>query len=67
MAVQPAGRQAHGPCSSAYVWFFLAMAHHRLGRPKEAREYLVKAVHGAKEDSQKAGTAWNRRPEATSP
>jgi hypothetical protein len=30
--------------SHAYGWFFLAMAHHRLGHPEEARRWLAKAI-----------------------
>jgi tetratricopeptide (TPR) repeat protein len=32
-----------------HTWFFLAMAHHRLGHAAEARRWLDKAVHGTEE------------------
>ncbi len=50
--------------SPAYAWFFLAMAHHRLGQATEAGEYLRKAVKRAEEETRAgAGPAasWNRR------
>jgi hypothetical protein len=30
--------------SPVYTWFFLAMAHHRLGHREEAKKWLDKAV-----------------------
>jgi tetratricopeptide (TPR) repeat protein len=32
-----------------YTWFFLAMAHHRLGHADEARRWLEKAAHATEE------------------
>jgi hypothetical protein len=31
------------------TWFFLAMAHHRLGHADEARRWLDQGVHGIEE------------------
>jgi tetratricopeptide (TPR) repeat protein len=53
--------------SPAYTWFFLAMAHQRLGQNDEARKWLDKAVAWTDkvlaEEEQPGGTslAWNRR------
>ncbi|NLT72351.1 MAG: tetratricopeptide repeat protein, partial [Verrucomicrobiaceae bacterium] len=52
--------------SPAYTWFFLAMAHHRLGHGEEAKTWLDKAVTSTEKalGEQKQGTAdvpWNRR------
>ena len=32
-----------------YTWFFLAMAHHRLGHAEEARHWLDKAIEASDE------------------
>jgi tetratricopeptide (TPR) repeat protein len=46
--------------SPAYTWYFLAMAHHRLGHAEEARTWLGKAVERAEKEI--AGDAsWNRK------
>ena len=45
--------------SPAYTWFFLAMAHHRLGHHEEAKKWLDKAVREA--DQGTADLPWNRR------
>jgi tetratricopeptide (TPR) repeat protein len=52
--------------SPAYTWFFLAMAHHRLGDRDEAKLWLDKAVAWTDKAEREAdeGTAdlpWNRR------
>ena len=52
--------------SPAYTWFFLAMAHHRLGHGEEAKKWLDKAVAWTDKALREAdqGTAdlpWNRR------
>jgi tetratricopeptide (TPR) repeat protein len=53
----------------AYSWFFLAMAHHRLGHSEEARKELDKAVQWMdqverekeKDAASKTPMPWNRR------
>jgi len=53
--------------SPAYTWFFLGMAHHRLGHGDEAKNYLEKAVRSMDEETREpqAGSEprlpWNRR------
>jgi len=52
--------------SPAYTWFFLAMAHHRLGHGEEAKTWLDKAVTSTEKalGERTQGTAdvpWNRR------
>ena len=52
--------------SPAYTWFFLAMAHHRLGHTEEAKQWLDKAVAWTvktttEADQGKADLPWNRR------
>ena len=52
--------------SPAYTWFFLAMAHHRLGHREEAKKWLDKAVAWTEKTIREAdqGTTylpWNRR------
>jgi tetratricopeptide (TPR) repeat protein len=57
------------PSSPAYTWFFLAMAHHRLGHAEQAREWLDQAAKWAEKtgkDSVRSGPGrkplpWNRR------
>jgi hypothetical protein len=54
------------PCSPAYTWYFLAMAHHRLGHREEAKKWLDKAVSWTDKVFREAdlGTAdlsWSRR------
>src|SRR5262249_5266978 len=39
-----AAGKVHGSGGNAHNWFFLAMAHHRLGHADEARRWLEKAV-----------------------
>jgi len=46
--------------SPAYAWFFLAMAHHRLGHATEAHAWLEKAIAQAEQEIQ-AQPPWNRR------
>jgi tetratricopeptide (TPR) repeat protein len=43
-----------------YAWFFLAMAHQRLGRAEEARQWLEKARKQMEQKSS-ADAPWNRR------
>jgi Tfp pilus assembly protein PilF len=47
--------------SPAYTWFFLAMAHHRLGHGEEARQWLDKAVKHMEEETSNKDLLWNRR------
>jgi serine/threonine-protein kinase len=49
------------PCSPAYTWFFLAMAHQRLGHGEEAREWLVAAVASMERETGEDNLPWNRR------
>jgi serine/threonine-protein kinase len=58
--LQKAGKQppAYSP---AYPWFFLAMAHHRLGRPDEARRWLERGVKRMEEEARDESLWWNRR------
>ena len=51
--------------SSAYTWYFLAMAHHKLGRDAEAKKWLQKATEWTDKilGEHKEGTtllSWNR-------
>ena len=39
--------KAHGGGGNAFCWFFLAMAHQRLGHADDARRWLAKAVRWA--------------------
>ena len=43
---------AHGKDGTAGDWLFLAMAHHRLGQPDEARRWLDKAAKWIDESTQ---------------
>jgi tetratricopeptide (TPR) repeat protein len=46
--------------SPAYTWFFLAMAHHRLGNTNDSQRYFESAVERAEQEM--AGDAvWNRK------
>jgi len=47
--------------SPTYSWFFLAMAHHRLGHAEEGRQWLDKAVQQMNEETRNESIAWNRR------
>jgi tetratricopeptide (TPR) repeat protein len=47
--------------SPADTWFFLAMAHHRLGHAAEARAGLDKGIKWAKNASNETSPMWNRR------
>jgi serine/threonine-protein kinase len=49
---------AHSP---AYVWFFLAMTHQRLGNAERAREWLGKATKRAEAENPENGRDWIRR------
>jgi tetratricopeptide (TPR) repeat protein len=60
--------QVHGKEGTAADWLFLAMAHHRLGKADEARNWLDKAAHwidNAPEARSKEATGyrqpWNER------
>jgi tetratricopeptide (TPR) repeat protein len=59
--------QVHGKGGTAYDWLFLAMAHHRLGKADEARQWLDKArrwIDAQEATSQEAtGSAqpWSQR------
>jgi WD40 repeat protein/serine/threonine protein kinase/Tfp pilus assembly protein PilF len=61
--VQNAGRAT----SPAFVWFYLAMTHHQLGHPDEAKHFLDKAVQGMEKRPPDVGDAatpdpdWIRR------
>jgi serine/threonine protein kinase/tetratricopeptide (TPR) repeat protein len=63
---------AHKPESNqllVYNWFFLAMAHHRLGHTEEARKWLEKTIEWMDQAGQEQGKdvagkvpmPWNRR------
>jgi serine/threonine protein kinase/tetratricopeptide (TPR) repeat protein len=47
--------------SPAYSWFFLAMAHHRLGHEQQAREWLNKATKRTEQENRNESLRWNRR------
>jgi serine/threonine protein kinase/tetratricopeptide (TPR) repeat protein len=47
--------------SPAYTWFFLAMAHHRLGQAEEGRRWLDKAIKGTEQETRNNGLPWSRR------
>jgi tetratricopeptide (TPR) repeat protein len=47
--------------SPAYTWFFLAMAHHRLGHREEARRWLDKAIQRTEQETRNESLHWNRR------
>jgi WD40 repeat protein/Tfp pilus assembly protein PilF len=47
--------------SPAYTWFFLAMAHQRLGHAEEARRWLDKGIKGMEQETQNNSLPWNRR------
>jgi tetratricopeptide (TPR) repeat protein len=47
--------------SAAYPWFFLAMAHQRLGHAEEGRQWLHKAVQQMDEETRNENVLWNRR------
>jgi serine/threonine protein kinase/tetratricopeptide (TPR) repeat protein len=49
------------PYSPAYVWFFLAMTHQRLGQAGRAGEWLGKAIERAELESQDRRLPWTRR------
>lgn len=61
------GATEKSPSSPTYTWFFLAMAHHRLGHTEEAKKWLDRAVQwtdkAMRQDAAKAGgpLPWNRR------
>jgi tetratricopeptide (TPR) repeat protein len=67
--LEQADRIAQNPGANsppAYVWFFLAMTHHRLGHTADASTWLTKARSASDEvlKNDAAGTArvpWNRR------
>src|SRR5262249_17971358 len=47
--------------SPAYTWFFLAMAHQRVGHAGEARHWLDKGLKGMEEETRSQALPWNRR------
>jgi serine/threonine-protein kinase len=47
--------------SPAYVWFFLAVTHHRLGQGEEARAWLDKAIRWTEQENLDRGLPWTRR------
>jgi tetratricopeptide (TPR) repeat protein len=47
--------------SPAYPCFFLALAHHRLGQGRQAREWLAEAVRRTEQETQNDRIRWNRR------
>jgi tetratricopeptide (TPR) repeat protein len=59
------GLAATKPSSPLHGWFFLAMAHRRLGHVEEAHEWLDKASKRVEQEtknpSSEANRAWNRR------
>jgi tetratricopeptide (TPR) repeat protein len=55
-----AGKELPTRTSPAYTWFFMAMAHHRLGHPEEASTWLGKAVERAEKEIA-SDASWNRK------
>jgi len=47
--------------SSAYVWFFLAMAQHQLGESAAAENWMSKAVAQADQELSQESIFWNRK------
>jgi tetratricopeptide (TPR) repeat protein len=47
--------------SAAYPWFFLAMAHQRLGQAEEGRKCLDEGIKAMEQEIQKKDIRWNRR------
>jgi tetratricopeptide (TPR) repeat protein len=62
-AITGAGEQAGSPVrsSAAYPWFFLAMAHQRLGQTEEGRKCLDEGIKGMEQETNKKDLPWNRR------
>jgi serine/threonine protein kinase/Flp pilus assembly protein TadD len=52
---------SQGPFSPAYVWYFLALAHQRLGRADSARAWLNKALERTEKEAQDRALPWPRR------
>jgi tetratricopeptide (TPR) repeat protein len=50
-----------GSSTPAYIWFFLAMAHHQSGHNTEARTCLDKAIECMEQEMMDPNTKWNRR------
>jgi serine/threonine-protein kinase len=57
-AARQDARMSH---SLAYTWFFLAMAHQRLGHREEARAWLGKAIDRMEQETRDNELRWNRR------
>jgi tetratricopeptide (TPR) repeat protein len=59
------GQAATNLSSPIYAWFFLAMAHHRLGHAEESRKWLDKARKRAEQEIKNPSNGgfltWNRR------
>jgi serine/threonine protein kinase/Flp pilus assembly protein TadD len=47
--------------SRAYVWYFLAVTHHRLGQGESARVWLGKAIRWTEHETRDKGLSWARR------
>jgi tetratricopeptide (TPR) repeat protein len=46
--------------SPAYMWFFLALAHHRLAHAEEARRWLDKAIQWMDQEIRNTSPSWSR-------
>jgi tetratricopeptide (TPR) repeat protein len=62
-AITGVGEQAGSPVrsSAAYPWFFLAMAHQRLGQTEEGRKCLDEGIKGMEQETNNKDLPWNRR------
>jgi WD40 repeat protein/serine/threonine protein kinase len=58
--LDPAGATGN-QSSPAYMWFFLAMAHQRLGQTEEGRKCLDEGIKGMEQETRNKDLPWNRR------
>jgi Flp pilus assembly protein TadD len=58
---QAAALPADGLQPVEYTWYFLAMAHQRLGHAREARAWLEKCHKQMEQKAKDANLPWNRR------
>jgi tetratricopeptide (TPR) repeat protein len=47
--------------SPSYAWFFLAMAHQRLGQTEEGRKCLDEGIKGMEQETKNKDLPWNHR------
>ena len=59
LVTEPSKSQNSSP---AYSWFFLAMAHHRLGHSEEAKQWFDKAVTSTEQDPRRCRPGQRGRP-----